>query len=277
MDRIEDGLALPGLTQLELAFESRGIETGSTSARPQGDARAAQGNGALRRVRLEGGELSYRFVRARRRSIGISVSAGQLEARAPHFVRISDVEAFIRRKERWITRRLAESRQAPPPFRWQENAALPLLGRTVRLCADAGATGVALSGERLVLPAGDAVHWRRQTLDWLRAGALALFRERMEHFAAVLCLPLPALALSNASTRWGSCKKVGRDGGRILLNWRLYHLPLRLIDYVVVHELAHLKELNHSPRFWAVVARAVPDYLDARRELNRLGRSLAVL
>ena len=277
MDRIEDGLALSGLTQLDLVFEHQGIDPGYTAKRPQKNPRTGQTDGTLRRVRLASGELSYRFVRARRRSIGISVSGGQIEARAPHYVRISEVEAFIRQKERWVVQRLAESRLAPPAFRWQMGADLPLLGRTVRLCTEPGATGVALLGERLVLPAGNPEHWRRQTLEWLQAGALALFRERMGRYAAALSLPLPGLALSNARTRWGSCKRVGRDGARILLHWRLYHLPLRLIDYVVVHELAHLKELNHSPRFWAVVARAVPDYLEARRELNRLGRSLAVL
>ena len=63
----------------------------------------------------------------------------------------------------------------------------------------------------------------------------------------------------------------------MLLSWRLVHLPPHLTDYVVAHELAHLREISHSPRFWAIVAHLFPEYLSARRELNRLGRTLPTL
>lgn len=226
----------------------------------------------LRRLRISSGELRYRFVRARRRSIALCVDAGVLEARAPRYTPIAEVEAFIRQKERWIARRLAEESRRPPPMRWENGARLPLLGRTVTLCAEGGAVG--LSGERLILPALEPAERRAQALEWLRLRALGLFQERLAHFAAALGLPLPSLGLSNSKTQWGSCHPSGRAGARVLLNWRLSLLPLPLIDYVVVHELAHLKELNHSRRFWAVVAKAVPDHRGARRELNRLGRLL---
>ena len=267
------------LKQLELPFELAPTPFGFFVQRPDADAkeRSAPGKGTLRRIRLASGELSYRFVRARRRSIGISIESGQLEARAPRYTPIAEVEAFIREKERWIARRLAECTMRPHPMRWQDGASLPVLGRTLCLRGDVSAAGIGLVGDCLILPAGDTGQWPRQAIEWLRSRALALFRERLAHFAAALAVPLPSLGLSSARTRWGSCQTKGRGGARVLLNWRLYHLPLRLIDYVVVHELAHLKQLNPSPRFWAVVASAVPDYAEVRRELNRLGRSLPEL
>ncbi|MFH1605020.1 MAG: M48 family metallopeptidase [Pseudomonadota bacterium] len=86
-------------------------------------------------------------------------------------------------------------------------------------------------------------------------------------------VPTPTLALSNARTQWGMC----REDGRVRLNWRLIHLPLRLVDYVVAHELAHLREMNHSPRFWDEVGRIYPDYQAARRELRDCSDHLPIL
>jgi predicted metal-dependent hydrolase len=72
-------------------------------------------------------------------------------------------------------------------------------------------------------------------------------------------------ALSSARTRWGSCS----PEGKILLSWRLIHFPLHIIDYVIAHEIAHLKELNHGPRFWATVERLLPGHQNVRDELRR--------
>ncbi len=233
--------------------------------------------GTLRRVGLATGVLQYRFVRARRRTIGIFVHRGEVEARAPRWVSIAEVEAFMREKARWISRRLAEARLEPAPFRWTEGERLPLLGGSARLTAAPGAAAVHQDGDRLMLPVGALARWRELTLDWLRGSALALFRERVRHYAATLGVAEPSLGLSNAQTQWGSCWRRRGEHGRVLINWRLYHLPPRLTDYVVAHELAHLRELNHSARFWAVVESLYPEYRAARVELNQLGRQLPTL
>ncbi len=160
------------------------------------------------------------------------------------------------------------------PARWMEDEALPVLGHPTRLSASAGAGAVCLAGDRLVLPLADFARWRELTVEWLRRTAFDLFRDRVSRYAARLGVPSPSLGLSNAQTRWGSCRKAPGEAGRVLLNWRLVHLPPHLTDYVVAHELAHLREHNHSSRFWAIVARLFPGYLSARRELNRAGRAL---
>lgn len=266
MDRIPDGEAVSGLRQLELDFNSPGLP-GAMDDLP----------GMLRRISLSNSSLSYRLVRARRRTIGIFVIDGQVQVRSPRGAPLAAVEAFMREKERWIARRLRDSRDRPPPFGWREGEQFPLLGRIITLRAGAGAAAIGVNGDALELPAHCQRDWRSIGLAWLQQEALATFHRRVEHYAAPLALPPPSLGLSAAKTRWGSCRRHGPDSARVLLNWRLVHLPLRLIDYVVAHELAHLRELNHSSRFWAVVAGMFADHAAARRELNRLGRALPVL
>ena len=191
--------------------------------------------GTLRLARLGTGMLRYRFVRARRRSIGISVYRGEVEVRAPRHVPVAEVEAFISEKERWIARRLAEASPKPQPLRWSEGEMLPLFGRPTRLTALPGAGAVHLSGDRLMLPSGDIARWRELTLEWLRATALCVFHERASYFATLLGVRMPSVGLSDAQTQWGSCSRNRGDAGRVLLNWRLAHLPPHLTDYVVAH------------------------------------------
>ncbi|HKB74850.1 MAG TPA: SprT family zinc-dependent metalloprotease [Burkholderiales bacterium] len=218
--------------------------------------------GRLRQLQLAGGILSYHLVRAKRRTIALFVDGDGIEARAPRHVAIADIETFIREKERWIRKRLAEPRRRP--LVWETGARLPWLGCTVTLALRHGEIGVWLSEDRLELGLADGASLRERALDWMRTQALEFFRERIAELVRLRGLRVLAVGLSNARTRWGSCG----SNGRILLNWRLMMLPPHLIDYVAAHELAHLRELNHSPRFWGIVALLYPDFRAARRELN---------
>lgn len=245
--------------QLDLSFDAAPSPTGP---------------GTLHRLVLEHRVLHYRLVWARRRSIGIVVRRGVVEARAPRQAGRALVESFIRSKERWITTRLAESVREPREICWVEGERLPVFGEEVRLTASPGATPVRLAGDRLLLPLSALASWRTVAIDWMRTAGFELFRERICHYARVLGVREPSLGLSNARTQWGSCRRARDGAGRVLINWRLVQLPRHLTDYVVAHELAHLREPNHSPRFWAIVAQLFPDYRSARRELARLGRAL---
>jgi len=223
---------------------------------------APQRAGRARQVQLAGGVLSYRLVRARRRTIGLTVEAEGVHVRAPRHAALADIEAFIREKERWIKKRLAAPRRVP--FVWQAGAKLPWLGRIVTLTLRLGEAGAWFSTGELGLGLADGASLRERALDWMRARALEFFRERIARLAGPFGLHVSSVGLSDAQTRWGSCG----SNGRILLNWRLMMLPPHLIDYVAAHELAHLRELNHSPRFWDIVALLYPDHRAARRELN---------
>lgn len=247
--------------QLELGFESA-LAISSPSVR-----------GAIRRTLLADGWIVYRLERARRRTLAIYVDRHGVLARAPLAMPTAEIEAFLSQKSRWIRRRLRDSVQEIPAFSWRPGARFPVLGREVELAPIAGGSGARLAGERLEVGVdkhGDSAELREQTLVWIKHEARALFTERIAIYAGKLGVPLPRLRLSNARGQWGSC----HEDGRVLLAWRLYHTPPALIDYVVAHELAHLKELNHSRRFWAVVARLYPDYEAARGELRQFGRRL---
>jgi predicted metal-dependent hydrolase len=224
--------------------------------------------GRDRQVRLAGEILSYKLVRARRRTIALFVDGNGIEARAPRHAAIAEIETFMREKERWIRWRLAAPRRRP--FVWEAGTTLPWLGQSVTLALRPGENGIRLSCGLLEVGLADGASLRERVLAWIREQALALFRERVVVLSRALDLTVSGIGLSNAKTQWGSCSA----SGRIRLNWRLILLPAHLVDYVVAHELAHRRELNHSVRFWDGVATLYPRYREARRELSALSKTL---
>nr|WP_145550891.1 SprT family zinc-dependent metalloprotease [Variovorax boronicumulans] len=223
--------------------------------------------------------VDYLFKRARRRSIGFVVAADGLVVSAPRWVPLAEVDNAVRDKSGWILRKLGEAqdrqqRMAQARIVWQDGAELPFLGEGIRLVLDpshrfAGSGGAALDAERgllqLALPGSAAPEQIRDTVQaWLMRQAKLLFTERLQHYAPQLGVQWTRLTLSSAGTRWGSAS----SSGAIRLNWRLIHLRLSIIDYVVVHELSHLRVMDHSPRFWDTVASIVPDYAALRGQLK---------
>jgi predicted metal-dependent hydrolase len=93
---------------------------------------------------------------------------------------------------------------------------------------------------------------------------------RISYFNSFYRVPFSKIAIRNQRTRWGSCSRTGT----LSFNYRIVFLPDHLVDYVVVHELCHMREMNHSKRFWALVARTIPDHAKCRRELRKLERGL---
>ena len=229
---------------------------------------------ANRHAVLQGVTVSYRFERSRRKSIGFTVGPEGLVVRAPAWVPLREVDAAVQEKATWILSKLQQMRErtrlpAPPEPQWVHGADLPYLGRSVRLCVVArGQLPDVPEGVQplpLSLPPGaTAVQVREAAEAWFKKKARALFEERLLHFGPQLGVRHQRLSLSSARTRWGSA----RSDGHIRLNWRLIHLPLAQIDYVVVHELAHLRVMDHSPRFWDTVGTVMPDYRERRRVLR---------
>ncbi|MGQ0752510.1 MAG: M48 family metallopeptidase [Betaproteobacteria bacterium] len=175
------------------------------------------------------------------------------------------IEGILRKHEGWILRKLSEWRaRRVEPVRWEHGAALMFLGELLCLTSVPGEPCPRRDGNRLLVPSPADGGTAQAVIAWLREQALACFKSRIEHYAPRLCVAVRDVRLSEARTRWGSCS----PAGKIMLNWRLIQVPLRLLDYVVVHELAHLKEMNHSPGFWRVVAEAIPDYAARRKEMR---------
>jgi hypothetical protein len=212
--------------------------------------------------------VRYLLVRSRRRTLAMSVDQRGLRVGAPAAARMRDIEDFIRSNAKWVLSKLDAWQSASRERRIavRDGAQMPLFGEpwTLRVAPGRGESRWSDGTRELELRPGPHVEARHMLLGELRRRALDLFRQRATDLIRPLGRPLPPLALSNAQTRWGSCSS--RSGLRF--NWRLIHLPLRLTDYVVAHELGHLLEMNHSPRFWRVVEGLCPGYREAREELR---------
>ncbi len=220
------------------------------------------------RFTIDGVAIEYTLKRSRRRrSISLTIDEAGLRVGAPWRASQSRIDAVLLTHARWIARKLEEwHARRPPPFTWQAGAAVMALGETLTLTLDNAIPVTTRDGSRLRVAtnADDPAALEELVTAWLRDTAQGWFEQRAAHFAGVLDVRVQSIRLSNARTRWGTC----HPDGRVHLNWRLIQAPPSLIDYVVVHELAHLREPNHSPRFWTWVAGVLPDYKERRQALR---------
>lgn len=220
-----------------------------------------------RRHLLLGSQIvTYTLKQARRRRLSMTIDERGLTVGAPLRITLSEVEVFLRSHAAWVHKKLAEyaGSHARRYIAVRDGTCLPLLGAEIAVRVVPGANRIRWQDQELFLEARADADCDVLARRALQRRAMTVFAERLAYYAQAMGRPAPALGLSNARTRWGSCS--AKSG--IRLNWRLIHLPLALIDYVVAHELAHLVEMNHSPRFWAEVARIYPNWQDARRELK---------
>ena len=245
---------------------------------------------ANRQIQLGSHRVSYVLKRGKRRTIGFSVGPDGLSVSAPRWTGVGEVELALQEKAGWIVSKLGLSRERAQRMEeqrivWQNGCELPFLGEQIRLELDATQTqsqsqrqlkqSVAQpqadeQGHQRVLKLGlpltaTATQIRDAANAWLMRQAKRVFVERMEHFAPQVGVRYTKLSLSSADTRWGSASA----NGHIRLNWRLIHLGLQSIDYVVVHELSHLRVMDHSPQFWGVVGSVMPDYAERRKALKQ--------
>lgn len=222
--------------------------------------------------------VNYSLRRSKRKTIGFQIDDRGLTISAPRWVPLREIESAIHEKNRWIVEKQAEwrkferarARSAP---RYADGGHIRLLGRRVTIRTNPYTdrykrTHFLLAGEELWV-AGPSVcdgDWlEAKVTGWMKQQARALFELRIAPFAERLGRQPSQWALSSARSRWGSCS---RDG-KILLSWRLIHFPMHIVDYVIAHEIAHLKEMNHGPRFWSTLERILPDYHHAKDELHR--------
>lgn len=223
-------------------------------------------------IRLDGQEIPYLLKRSpKRRTIGLSIDHRGLTVSAPQRAAVGHLEQILQERSGWLFDKLREwQERQPASFNCADGETLLFLGSelVLRLVEGGSRTQpLLLEDDTLMVTvsnAGDAVAVRRKLEQWYRAEAHRHFVQRLEHYASCMGLTVRNVALSGARTRWGSCN----SRGDIRLSWRLIQAPISQIDYVVVHELAHIRELNHSPRFWAIVEETLPHYAAAQRALK---------
>lgn len=232
-----------------------------------------------RNIELDGKTLTYTLRRSNRRTFGFQIDESGLRITAPKNSPIYAIENAIRVKQKWILDKLDYYLYRRPPktapLRWQHGTPFPYLGKELTLHLEEQETRFpTFKLEENCLIACISLHHyealERYIKNWLKKQAFDFLSKRLRYYAEQMNLTYDTFRISSARTRWGSCSAKRN----IRLNWRLIHCELSLIDYVIVHELAHLSEMNHSPRFWSIVKQWYPDAINARKTLRNQSQQI---
>lgn len=209
-----------------------------------------------------------RSARARRFSLRVSSAEGRVTLTLPTRAREAEALSFARAQEDWLRAALA---RVPVQALVGIGAEMPFEGVLRRIESGPG-RAVQLVDDRLLVP-GDPAQAGARLAAWAKARARDRLVAAADRHAAQLGRPVAAVALRDTRSRWGSCAA----SGRLMFNWRLILAPPAVLDYVAAHEVAHLVEMNHSPAFWAVVARLCPGWQAERAWLRAHGAGLQAL
>jgi predicted metal-dependent hydrolase len=206
-----------------------------------------------------------RSPRARRISLRVSRLDGRVTLTLPRGVREGEALDFARTKESWLRAQLATQ---PDSISVSEGVRLPIEGRP-RLIQRGPGKRIVLDAQSITLP-GPPEHMPARLQAWLKTLARERLAQASDRHAQALGRPYARLSLRDTRSRWGSCT----SAGGLMYSWRLVMAPPVVLDYVAAHEVAHLAEMNHSPAFWAVVARLCPGYHAPRQWLRQHGTDL---
>lgn len=245
-------------------------------------------SGGRRKLMLGKIAIPYRVKRSarRKRTIALIIEPGtDLTILAPATAEASRIEAVARRRAGWILRKLAdirESARAQHPHEFVDGESLTYLGRQYRLRVSYAAIGkpsCKLRGGWLEVaaPAFVPTRDRQRTVaqavqDWYRTQARSRLMTRANIWSERLGIAFGRLLVASPAKRWGSCDAANN----IRINWRIMMAPLSLVDYVVAHELCHIKHRNHSDEFWRLLASIMPDCERRRAALRKLGARYSV-
>ena len=226
---------------------------------------------------LQNGEtISYLLERRPRRTVGLKITENGLVVHAPKRIFEFQLNQILQEKSSWILKKLqAREANQVEKIQWVDGEHLLYLGNDIQLNIMQNSSNKALIFDQNTLtiaalqPNNHGV-LARKVIQWYKKQAVIDFSRRLEILAAKLGVPTPPLTLSNAQSRWGSCN----SRGQVRLSWRLLQAPPHIINYVICHELAHLKQMNHSPKFYAVVEQLFPNYKAAEKELKALSPQL---
>lgn len=215
-----------------------------------------------------------KLVRSKRKTLALIVETdGSLTVRAPLRMKEVDIWHFIETKADWIKRKQAQvKKDVPTTHQYVDGERFWYLGKEVplRIVPD---IRPALVMDKVFKLKNSALSQAESLFTkWYKKQARRVITERVEYFTQKHRFDVQKIRISSARTRWGSCS----TKGTLSFTWRLVMAPLDVIDYVIVHELCHLKELNHSKTFWGKVESIMPDYKRRRSWLKKEGRKLQV-
>jgi len=220
-----------------------------------------------------GSSESIRFVRHRRarRYIICVLPGGVVRVTVPRWGAKRDAWAFVHSSRDWIARQRArQARDTAERKPWDHGTSVLVAGRDAIVIDGGAGVKIRCEGEEEVRLDASGRDVRRTVEAWLRARAARVLPARLRALAATHGIEVPRISIRNQRSRWGACS----PSGAITLNWRLVQVPSFVCDYVLLHELMHRRELNHSPRFWRLVAACCPRYAEARLWLRKEGKRL---
>ncbi len=189
-------------------------------------------------------------------------ASGLVEVSLPKRVTMEAARKFVRSELNWIE---GVFENIEPPVKFEEGAVVPIRGKDHRICHQAQ-SGAPVSIETgVIFVSGGKEHLARRLTDWLKKNARSRISERAEYYAAKAGVRYGRITIRDQKSRWGSCSSTGN----LNFSWRLYLMPDKALDYVVAHEIAHIRHMNHSPEFWALVARICPHMDESRRWMKK--------
>ncbi|MFD6996397.1 M48 family metallopeptidase [Streptomyces mirabilis] len=249
------------------------------SAAPQDDCRSVLGDG---QVVVVGGRKFHVTVSSRRKRLGLTVERdGSVTLHVPPLCESERAETFVRRSEAWLVdklKRREEHRPAHPVRAFRDGETFTYLGREYRLrIVDDQQVPVRLVAGRLTLLrslVSDPGKARREVISWYRRSGQRWAEDRLQPWAARMEVQEPAVVVRDVGNRWGTYRPSDGAAGTMALHWALFQLPSHLVDYVIAHELAHIKVSGHGADYWALLKRAIPECEARKEELDDLGRRL---
>jgi len=217
----------------------------------------------------------------RRKSAEIQLTHDAIKVRVPNTLTDKAIESLINRRSEWIRNKLKEQSRHRKPIakEFVSGEAFPYLGRNYRLKVSRGeqAEVKLICGYFRVIIPKDIENQpeviRQLLIDWFKCHALERFRVKVERFSKMVGVTPNSVSIKDYKARWGSCS----TSGDITFNWRIIHAPHSVVDYIVVHELCHMIEHNHSDKFWRIVQSIVPKWKENRAWLKEHGVALNMI
>jgi predicted metal-dependent hydrolase len=237
------------------------------------------------KIATANGKFSYRLIRKQRKSIGLYIRGGELEVRAPFNAKRSEIESFIRQQADWISKHLRaakaqrEGLKSPHANAVSYGSLQLWRGKSKPILDDSKNTRMWLDDTGFHLPPGlNGELLKHNLIRLYKTYAKKHLSARVQHYAAIMGVSPQTIKITGAKTRWGSCSTskevLDKKSYNVNFSWRLCLASDELIDSIVVHELAHIFEMNHSPAFYQIVRAVMPDYDTRRKKLREFGRML---
>ena len=222
---------------------------------------------------INGDTINYLLIKKYRRSIGLKITRDGLIVHAPIFVSKKHIKTVIISKQKWIESKLNLIKIKAPPFSIKTGQEFNLLGKKIILQLSEGQKKIRLQNNSCFLSFTDLSKQdklKEYFIGWLKEYTHNHFKKRVDFYSINSNLSPKKVLLSNAKNKWGSCN----SRAEVRFNWRLILSTEHIVDYVICHELSHLKFMNHSQQFWGLVGEIFPDYKEAQRQLKLIGFQL---